>query len=251
MNTEEYDLMYRVEDSHWWYAGMRAISGAVLAGDGVDGGTARILDAGCGTGRNAVELGRLGQVTGVDLSSRAIHLCTVRGLTRLARASVAQLPFGDETFDLVTSFDVLCHAAVRDEHATLREFWRVLRPEGRLLVHLPAYGWLKSRHDHAVQNERRYAAAEVRSLLDATRFTIVRMTYANTLLFPLAAVRRLAGRAPAAGDAASDLNTNFGRVGAVFAKILAMEAHLIRHVDLPFGLTLVVLAKKGCPRLPA
>jgi SAM-dependent methyltransferase len=251
MNANEYDLMYRVEDDHWWYTGMRAISGAVLAGDGADSGTARILDAGCGTGRNAVELGRLGQVTGIDLSPRAIHLCTARGLERLARASVAQLPFAGETFDLVTAFDVLCHAAVRDEHATLREFWRVLRPGGRLLVHLPAYGWLTSRHDRAVHNERRYAASKVRTLLEATRFTVVRMTYANTLLFPLAALRRLAERAPTAGEPSSDLNTSFGRMGALFGRILAMEARLIRHVDLPFGLTLVALARKDISRVTA
>lgn len=244
MNAAEYDLMYRVEDHHWWYAGMREISGAILGDE--TGRHARILDAGCGTGRNAVELARLGEVTAIDLSPQAIRLSAARGLTRLARASVAQVPFGGETFDLVTSFDVLCHAAVQDERATLREFWRVLRPDGRLLLHLPAYAWLKSAHDHAVRNERRYAAPEVRTMLADTGFTVVRMTYANTLLFPLAALRRLAERTRSE-QPASDLNTSFGPAGPVFRRILGLEARLIRHLDLPFGLTLVALARKAAP----
>jgi len=243
MNADEYDLMYRVEDDHWWYAGMRAISGAILAGPAGGIPPARILDAGCGTGRNALELSKLGEVTGIDLSPRAIRLCTERGLTRLARASVGDMPFAGETFDLVTAFDVLCHAAVVDERATLQEFWRVLRPGGRLLLHLPAYAWLKSTHDQAVHNERRYAAPDVRAMLRAAGFTVVRLTYANTLLFPLAALKRLAER-PRAEQRSSDLDTAFGPMGPLFRGILALEARVIRHVDLPFGLTLVALARK-------
>jgi SAM-dependent methyltransferase len=242
MNAEEYDIMYRVEDHHWWYAGMRAISGAVLAQPG-GARPVRILDAGCGTGRNAVELARLGEVTAIDLSAHALRLCGARGLERLARASVASMPFADETFDLVTAFDVLCHAAVRDERATLREFWRVLRPGGRLLLHLPAYEWLKSPHDQAVHNARRYAAPGVRAMLEAVGLSVVRMTNANTLLFPLAALRRF-GRRTRTGPCASDLHATFGPMETVFRRILGLEARLLRHVDLPFGLTLVALARR-------
>ena len=252
MNPREYDLMYRVEDDHWWYVGMRAISWAMLVDRVRDLPAPRILDAGCGTGRNVLALGRLGETTGIDLSPRAIELSAKRGLKRLARASVAQLPFADGTFDIVTAFDVLCHEAVPDEAAALREFGRVLRPRGWLLVHLPAHAWLKSPHDRAVHNERRYAAADVRAMLRAAGFAVERMTYANTVLFPLAALKRLADRALRAGRRTSDLESGFGWIGLVFRTILVLEARLIRHVDLPFGLTLVALARKdGEPRRPA
>ncbi len=252
MNPQEYDLMYRVEDDHWWYVGMRAISCAMLVDHVGEVAAPRILDAGCGTGRNVLELGRLGETTGIDVSPRAIELSAKRGLKRLARASVVQLPFADGTFDIVTSFDVLCHSAVPNEAVSLREFGRVLRPRGWLLLHLPAYAWLRSPHDRAVDNERRYAAVDVRRMLGAAGFSVERMTYANTLLFPLAALKRLADRALRAGRGTSDLETRFGWIGSVFRTTLLLEARLIRHVDLPFGLTLVALARKdGEPRRPA
>jgi SAM-dependent methyltransferase len=241
MKPEEYELMYRVEDHHWWYAGMRAISAAMLAEVGTP---SRILDAGCGTGRNVVELDKLGRAVGVDLSAVPLRLAARRGLTRLARASIGALPFADETFDAVTAFDVLCHGAVLDERAALRELRRVVRPGGHVLLHLPAYPWLRSRHDAAVENVRRYSAGGVRALLADAGLTVRRLTFANTLLFPLAAAKRLAERAGGAGGHASELTTDFGVAGSLFRAVLRFEARLLRHVDLPFGLTLVVLARR-------
>jgi SAM-dependent methyltransferase len=241
MKAEEYELMYRVEDHHWWYAGMRAISAAMLADVGTP---ARILDAGCGTGRNALELEKLGCTVAVDVSAVPLRLAARRGLTRLAQASIDALPFADGTFDVVTAFDVLCHGAVVDERAALRELRRVLRPGGNLLLHVPAYPWLRSRHDRAVDNVRRYSAGGVRALLTDAGLTTRRLTFANTVLFPLAAAKRLADRARGAGEHASDLATAFGVAGSLFRAVLGFEARVLRHVDLPFGLTLVALARR-------
>ena len=241
MKAEEYELMYRVEDHHWWYAGMRAISAAMLADVGTP---ARILDVGCGTGRNAIELEKLGSTVGLDVSAVPLGFAARRGLTRLVQASIGALPFANGTFDVVTAFDVLCHGSVVDERAALRELRRVVRPGGWVLLHLPAYPWLRSRHDAAVENVRRYSAAGVRALLADAGLPVRRLTFANTVLFPLAAAKRLADRARGAGEQASDLTTEFGGAGALFRALLAFEARLLRHVDLPFGLTLVALARR-------
>ena len=241
MKAEEYERMFGVEDHHWWYAGMRAISAAMLADVGTP---ARILDAGCGTGRNAVELEKLACTVGVDVSAVPLRLAARRGLTRLAQASIGALPFADGTFDVVTAFDVLCHGAVVDERAALHEIRRVLRPGGYVLLHLPAYPWLTSQHDRAVDNVRRYSAGGVRALLGDAGLGIRRLTFANTFLFPLAAAKRLTDRARGAGGDASDLTTEFGLAGSLFRAVLGFEARLLRHVDLPFGLTLVALARR-------
>jgi SAM-dependent methyltransferase len=241
LDVAEYARMFEAEDHHWWYAGMRAVSVAILADVGAP---ARILDAGCGTGRNAVELEKLARTVGVDVSAVPLRLAARRGLTRLAQASIGALPFADGTFDVVTAFDVLCHGAVVDERAALREMRRVLRPGGYVLLHLPAYPWLTSQHDRAVDNVRRYSAGGVRALLSDAGLSIRRLTFANTFLFPLAAAKRLTDRARGTGGDASDLTTEFGRAGSLFRAVLGFEARLLRHVDLPFGLTLVALARR-------
>jgi ubiquinone/menaquinone biosynthesis C-methylase UbiE len=139
MEPSEYQMMYEVEDRHWWYVGMRRLTMQLL--NGVYGNRPKlmILDAGCGTGAAAEYLSSFGTVTGLDLSPLALAFCRQRGLRRLNRGSVTQLPFPDGSFDLVTSFDVLYHKAVGAYQNALAEFHRVLKPRGRLLLGLPAY----------------------------------------------------------------------------------------------------------------
>src|SRR5262245_15015440 len=144
MERSEYAVMAAVEDRHWWYGGMRAIAAALLDEAYRERGSLSILDAGCGTGGNALFLRRYGTVVGIDLAAEATELGGQRLPGVLARGSVIELPFADASFDLVTSFDVLYHRAVSDEHGALRETARVLRPGGRLLIRLPAYEFLRS-----------------------------------------------------------------------------------------------------------
>src|SRR5688500_3743515 len=127
--------MYRVEDTLWWYVGMRRIGEALLDGRLQPG--LCILDAGCGTGGNLRWLSRYGTAVGVDLATEAMRFCRLRRLTTTAQASVLNLPYPDATFDLVTSFDVIYHLDVADDVAALRELSRVLRPGGALLVRVP------------------------------------------------------------------------------------------------------------------
>ena len=117
MEREQYSIMARREERHWWYAGMRRVALAVLerALDGRSG--LRILDAGCGTGGTTVELHRFGEVVGVDLAWAALEPARSRGLSGLARASIECLPFGSATFDVATSFEVVYHLGVASDAA--------------------------------------------------------------------------------------------------------------------------------------
>src|SRR5262245_58846245 len=110
--------MFEAEERQWWYAGMRAIVAAVLdkRTGAVPASDARVLDAGCGTGNNLLHLARHGHTFGVDLSDEALRFCRSRSVT-VANASVLALPFADEAFDLVTSFDVIYHRWVTDDRA--------------------------------------------------------------------------------------------------------------------------------------
>lgn len=241
MDAGEYATMFAVEDTHWWYAGMRRITSALLDSC-VLPRPLSILDAGCGSGGNLRLLEAYGAVTGVDIAPAALTFCRQRGFARLARASVCALPFAAASFDLVTSFEVLYHLAVASDEAALREFWRVLRPGGWLLLRLPAHDWLRGQHDIAVHTRHRYTTAEVGDRVSGAGFAIVRLSYANCLLFPLATAKRLLERV-AGGGQASDVGPP-PRANAILAAILAAEARWLARRNLPWGLSVLCLARK-------
>jgi SAM-dependent methyltransferase len=247
MERSEYSVMAAVEDRHWWYGGMRAIAAALL--DEVYRGrqNLRILDAGCGAGGNARFLRRYGAVVGIDLAAEAIELGNQRLPGLLARGSVLDIPCADASFDLVTSFDVLYHRAVPDEGQALREIARVLRPGGRLLIRLPAYEFLRSKHDRAVHTRRRYTASQARALLLAGGFAIERCSYVNSLLFPLPLAQRLIERAlPALERGNSDLAMPSPLInGALRWPLAAEAAWLARGRSFPFGLSIVCRARRA------
>jgi SAM-dependent methyltransferase len=247
METVEYAVMAAVEDRHWWYSGMRAISAAWL--DPVYGGRGdlRILDAGCGTGGNGEWLRRYGHSTGLDLAPDALRLGARRLPGTITGGSVMELPFGAATFDLVTSFDVLYHRAVVDERRALVETWRVLKPGGRLLLRLPAYEWLQAKHDRAVHTRHRYTLDEVRRLL-APALEVERISYINTLLFPLALAQRLRERwlahADEPADAPSDLALPPAWLNDALRAVMLLEAAWLRRATFGAGLSVLALARK-------
>src|SRR6185369_8531480 len=127
-----------------------------------------------------------------DLSGIALAFCKRRKATRLAQASVTDLPFAAKSFDLITSFDVLYERGVVDDAQSLSEFARVLVKGGRVLLRLPDYDWLPGQHDIGIHTARRYTAGEVKELLRKTGFSVAHISYANTLMFPAALVKRMA-----------------------------------------------------------
>lgn len=244
MERSEYEILAAVESRHWWHGGMRATTAAMLDPLYGQRHNLRILDAGCGTGGNLAFLQRYGQVVGVDMAPDAIELNTARTGSMLARGAVQTLPFASDTFDLVTSFDVLYHRGVPGELTALHEFRRVLRPGGRLLIRLPAYEFLRSKHDRAVHTRRRYTAPIVEALVGEAGFFVERCTYINTLLFPLALVQRMLERAaPALEQHDSDLSLPHPLLNTMLRWPMAIEsAWLSFGGRFPFGLSLLCLA---------
>ena len=247
MNVEEYARMYEAEEAQWWYAGMRAISLALLEGAWPEGDPARrrLLDAGCGTGNNLVHFRRFARTIGVDLSEEALRFCRTRGVT-VARGSVLSLPFPDAAFDAVTSFDVLYHAWVEDDRAAVREVARVLRPGGVFLVRVPALRVLWGAHDEAVLSRHRYTRAEVRRLLEAEGLAVERISYANFLLFPLLFARRTLDRLT--GRHGSDVGFLPAPLEWTFRNLLGLEARMFRGLSLPVGASVFARARMPARR---
>ncbi len=242
MKTAEYRRMYEAEEAQWWYAGQRAIAAALLAPALPAREGRRLLDAGCGTGFNLLELGRLGRATGVDLSPEALAFCKERGV-RALRGSVLALPFADGTFDAVTSFDVLYHAWVSDDRAAARELARVVRPGGALLVRVPALRALWGAHDAEVQSRHRYTRGELVALLEGAGLRVRRATYCNSILFPVLFGRRTLDRR--LGREGSDVGFLPAPLEWAFRRVLLAEAALVRAgLSFPLGASAVAVATK-------
>ncbi len=236
--------MYEIEDTFWWYVGMRRATAALL--DSALGPISglRILDAGCGTGANLRFLRRYGKPIGIDLSKEALKFAASRRPEWLTLGTVSNLPFADSSFDLVTSFEVLYHLAVQDDMDALRELARVLKPGGWLLVRVPAYNWLRGSHDRAVQTRHRYTATELRRKIEALGLLVQRTTYLNTALFPVAAAKRAVEMLTGGGSGESDLKPINPALNRAFTETLATEGGIAAQAPLPFGLSVLCLAKK-------
>lgn len=252
MDKSMYLATRRMEDRLWWYAGMQRISERLLDRF-VGQRQLDILDAGCGTGGALVWLSSRGRAVGVDLSDLAVAFARQRGLRHLARASISCLPFPAQRFDLVTCFDVLYHMWV-DDQAALDEFARVLRPGGFALVRVAANNWLRGKHDGAGYTRHRYGRGELRAKLEQAGLRILAASYANSLLFPAAMIRRLAeglmdGQGPDGDGRVHPLSSDFWLpprpLNAALGRVLGAEAELVARSALPMGLSLVALAQKA------
>jgi SAM-dependent methyltransferase len=235
---------FDVEERHWWYRGRRAVLDAVLDGLALPE-DARILDAGCGSGRNMVELARRGPVTGVELASQSLEVARRRNLGPVLEGSLDEpLPLADGAFDLAVALDVLEH--VRDDGAALRELARVLAPGGRLLVTVPQYGWLWGEHDVLAHHHRRYTRALLLGRAEQAGLHRERVTAFNAVLLAPIAAARLAQRARRRAEPSSDLGrTPQGAVNAALERVLRAEAAFIGcGRDLPAGVSLLAVLRR-------
>jgi SAM-dependent methyltransferase len=236
----------RAEDDHFWFKGLRR-SARIMLDAALDGRRLqRIVDCGTGTGRNLDWLSAYGDAVGVELSGTGLQAARARG-RRVIQGSVAALPIATASVDLATSFDVLYCLPDAVERAAVAEMARVLRPDGLVLVNVAALDVLHGAHSTLTMEVRRYTRARLRARLEAGGFRVERMSYTNCATFPVAlAVRTLdrwSGRAAQASDA--DLRVPAAPVNGVFNLALALEAQVMRTVNLPIGSSLMCVARRA------
>ncbi len=232
--------MLDVDEHHWWYRGRRAIIAAELERIPVRA-PARVLDAGCGSGRTLLELRRYGEVSGIELDEDAAAFAARRGPFEVRVGRLEQMPWPDGTFDLITCLDVIEHTP--DDVVTLRELRRVCKPGGWLLVTVPAYQALWSRHDEANHHFRRYGRGSLRSAAVSAGWRVGRATSFNGLLLaPAAALRLAQRRRPLNDDYTPELHIGPDWLTGVLELPLRAEARWLRRGRaIPVGLSLLMV----------
>jgi SAM-dependent methyltransferase len=239
----------RAERNHFWFRGFRRFVRPLLR-QAAAGATRPLdaLDCGAGTGANLRLLVEVARPFGVELAWTGLRHARAAGAPRLVRATVASLPFPTGRFDLVTSFDVLYCLEPDDERAAVAEMFRVLRPGGHVVVNVAAMPVLRGNHSVLSRERRRYTRRSLGRLLGAAGFDIRRMTYTNAALFPMMLGVRLVQRAAGLASeerAEGEITVPAPPVNAALSGLLAIEGAALRAVNMPFGSSLLALARKA------
>jgi SAM-dependent methyltransferase len=227
------------EESHWWFSGRRRIIETVLHSLSLPSNP-KILEVGCGTGGNLSLLSHYGEVYGVEQDTFARNYALNRQIAPILPGSLPyDIPYQDNFFDLIVLLDVLEH--VEEDGLSLVQLHKKLKPGGYLLITVPAFPALWSAHDEAHHHKRRYTLKTLGPIVREANYKIIFHSYMNTILFPIIAGLRVIKQSR--GN--DDLFMPPSILNYLLYKTFAIERHLLKLVSLPFGTSLLVLARRG------
>ena len=233
----------RAERDHFWFRGFRRFVEPLVA-DAARDRHPEILDCGCGTGHNLHMLRRYGRAYGIDLTFSGLQYARKNGERAVARATVGELPFGDARFGLVTSFDVLYGLPDEVETKAISEMYRVLQPEGRLIVNVAALPSLRGNHSVLGGELRRYTRTLLANRLEAAGFRILRNTYSNFSILPMIAAVRFTQRVRGHQESQNEISVPPAPINLALSGLLAVEGTLLKVMDMPLGSSLLAVAEK-------
>lgn len=243
MRESYYQKYYEVEVRHWWFKVRREMVHYLLKKYKAGDKKLEILDVGCGTGALIGELKDSAYVTGIDFSEKAVAFCKARGIENIVLGGGEKLPFDDNKFDVVLVLDVLEH--IEGDRKAIAEIHRVLKPNGVIISFVPAFMFLWGITDEVSHHFRRYTKNELVSKLQQAHFKIFRASYFNTFLFfPILLVRKLSKLFPQKfkPEQETDIRSEF--VNKIFYLIFKIESLALRIINFPFGVSLMVIARK-------
>ena len=247
MNPAEFANIARAERDFWWYRGMRAILFRMMDPHVAGRTLSRVLEAGCGTGylSHILQNGRGWPVVPMDISAEGLRFARRMNVDRALQGDITRLPFADGTFDLVLSMDVLAHVPKPLEVDAVHEMARTLCRGGLLVIRTSALDLLRSRHSDFVHESQRFTKRRLVDLAATSGIRVIRCTYANALLLPLALVKfriwEFLRRAPAG----SGLEPGPGWLDGTLGAALSAEAAWIGSGrGFPLGQSLLLIGEK-------
>ena len=240
MDKVLYRRFYEIEDRHWWFVARKANVLGLLNGHLPEGSQRVVLDVGCGTGGLLKDLQRYGKVVAADFSEEAVKFCNLRGY-EIIQCSVLKAPFQADSFDFIVGLDLLEH--LDEDLAALQELYRICKSGGFLCVTVPAFQFLWSYHDELNHHKRRYTKPQLEAQLQSARFRVLRCSYFNTFLFPFILLGRIFGRGMGE-EPGPEWNIPSRAINAGLSRAFSAELPLLRWLALPFGASILAIAKK-------
>lgn len=242
MDRTVFDRLSQIEGEHWWFCARRRILKSVITRFAPHGGRLRVLEAGCGSGGNLTMLAEFGAVDAFELDDEAREIARHKLPSDVKSGSLPDgIPFAAGGYDIVAALDVIEHVE-RDVESLVRLGER-LAPGGRLIMTVPALPWLWSQHDVTHHHFRRYTRRELEETLLQAGLRPVRISYFNTLLFPLIAGVRLLKRVSGMKETGDDAMPS-PIVNSILKGIFGLESGLVGKVPLPFGVSLIAIAER-------
>ncbi len=238
MERVVYDRMAELDELHWWYRARREVLRELIRRRIRLPEDARILEVGCGTGHNLPMLGGFGRLDAIEVDGAARAIASRRlghAVMDSPLPGLAGVPTG--AYDLIAMLDVLEH--VEEDQAALTSLARRLRPNGRLLITVPAHPWMWSAHDEVNHHKRRYTRRTLSKVVADAGLKLEMLSWFNSLLFPLAAAARVAGRITGKED--SDDKLPPAPVNRLFEMLFGLERYAIGRVPLPPGVSLAAI----------
>jgi len=242
MNINLYRIFFDIQKKHWWFVTKKRIVLDAIHSHLSKIDDIKVLDIGCGTGLMLNALEGVGKTYGMDMSDDAVNFSREIFNGKVEKGLLPdQIPYEENFFDLITALDVIEHTDQDiDSLKTIRSH---LVSGGKAVITVPAYMFLWSSFDELNEHKRRYTLTELNAKLIQAGFTVEKISYFNTLLFPIVFVVRILENFLKRGGA-SDVDMPSRPLNFVLAKIFGIEKYLLRFVNLPFGVSILAVVRK-------
>jgi SAM-dependent methyltransferase len=243
MERTVFNRLDQLEGQHWWFAARRKILKSVIGQFAPKKSELRLMEAGCGTGGNLQMLSSFGTLEAFELDDEARAIAKGKLPMDIKSGMLPdQVPYKDGSFDVIVAFDVIEH--VEKDVESLAKLGKQLAPGGRLVMTVPAMPWLWSKHDETHHHFRRYTSASLNEALLKAGLKPVRISYFNTLLFPMIAGLRLIRKAFGINETADDAMPS-PAVNGILKSIFGFESNWVGKVSIPVGVSLLAVAQRA------
>jgi len=242
MRKNLYQDLFELEEKHWWHLSKRKVLLEIIKDLNLNKfRNPKILEIGCGTGKNLEVLDKFGKTLGLDISEEAIKFCRKRGLKNVSLGQAEKIPFPKDNFDLVVLLDVLEHT---NDQKTIKEIHRILKSKGFLIVTAPAFPWLWSQWDVVLGHKRRYTLKGLAFILKREGFETKKISYMFSFLVVPAFFVRLIKSKFFKKDYRSDFRLSILFLNWIFLQFSNLERLILLKKGIPFGTSIICLAQK-------